>query len=79
MFIGPWALKSFKSIENMPPRMMLANFNGNPSATIISYYNPTNASDETDLNAFYNELSSLPWYSETQHSNHRWRHEYTNR
>ena len=39
--------------------MMVATFNGNPSVTIISCYNPTNASEETDLIAFYNELSSL--------------------
>ena len=39
--------------------MMVAPFNGNPSATIISCYNPTNVSEETDLIAFYNALSSL--------------------
>ena len=38
---------------------MVATFNDNPSATIISCYSPTNASEETDLIAFYNELSSL--------------------
>ena len=39
--------------------MMIATFNGNPSATIISCYSPTNVSEKTDLIAFYNELSSL--------------------
>ena len=39
--------------------MTLAIFNGNPSETIISWYSPTNVSEETDLSAFYNELSSL--------------------
>ena len=39
--------------------MMVATFNGTPSATIISCYSPTNVSKETDLIAFYNELSSL--------------------
>ena len=39
--------------------MMVATFNGDSSTTIISYYSPTNASDETDLINFYNELSSL--------------------
>ena len=39
--------------------MMVATFNGNPSTTIISCYNPTHVSDETDLVAFYNELPSL--------------------
>ena len=39
--------------------MMIATFSGNPSATIISCNSPTNVSEETDLIAFYNELSSL--------------------
>ena len=39
--------------------MVVATFNGNPSATIISCNSPTNVSEETDLIAFYNELSSL--------------------
>ena len=38
--------------------MMVATFNGNPSATIICY-SPTNVSEETNLIAFYDELSSL--------------------
>ena len=39
--------------------MLTATFNGNPRATIISCYSPTNVSDETELVAFYDELSSL--------------------
>ena len=39
--------------------MIVATFNGNPNATIISCYSPTNVSDETYLVAFYNELFSL--------------------
>ena len=39
--------------------MMVAKFNGNPSTMIISCYSPTNASDEKNLDTFYNELSSL--------------------
>ena len=38
---------------------MVATFNGNPRATIISCYSPTNVSEETELVAFYDELSSL--------------------
>ena len=38
---------------------MVATFNGNLSATIISCYSPTNVSEETDLIAICNELSSL--------------------
>ena len=59
ILIGPRALKSLNSIEKTQPRMMVATFNGNPSTTIISLYSPINVSDETDLIAIYNELSSL--------------------
>ena len=59
ILIGPWALKFLNSIEKIQPRMMVATFNGNPSATIISCYSPINVSEETDLITFYNELSSL--------------------
>ena len=59
MLIGPRALKSLNSIEKIQPRVMVTMFNSNPSTTIISYYSPTNASDETDLDTFYKELSSL--------------------
>ena len=38
---------------------MAATFNGNPRATIISCYSPTNVSEETELVTFYDELSSL--------------------
>ena len=38
---------------------MVATFNGNPRATIISCYSPTNVREETELVAFYDELSSL--------------------
>ena len=57
--IGPRALKSLNIIERVQPRMMVATFNGNPKATIISCYTPTNVSEETELVAFYDELSSL--------------------
>ena len=39
--------------------MSVATFNGNPSSTIISFYSPTNVYEETDLIAFYDELSFL--------------------
>ena len=57
--IGPQALKSLNSIEKIQPRMMVATFNGNPSATIISCYSPTNVSKEIELIAFYDELYPL--------------------
>ena len=59
MLIGPQALKSLNSIEKIQPRMMVATFNGNPRAIIISCYSLTNVSAETELIAFHYELSSL--------------------
>ena len=59
MLIGPRVLKTLNSIERIQPRMMAATFNGNPKATIISCYSPTNVSEETELVTVYEELSSL--------------------
>ena len=39
--------------------MVIATFNGSQRATIISGYIPTNVSEETELIAFYDELSPL--------------------
>ena len=41
--------------------MMCAIFNGNLRTIIISCYSPTNASDETGIITFYNEISSFVW------------------
>ena len=49
ILIGPRALKSLNTIERIQPRMMVATFKGNPKATIISCYSPTNVSEETEL------------------------------
>ena len=57
MLIGP--RPTLNSIDRIQPRMMAATFNGNPKATIISCYSPTNVSEETELVTFYGELSSL--------------------
>ena len=59
ILIGPRALKTLSSIDIKQPRMLAATFNGNPRATIISCKSLTNVSEETELVAFYDELSSL--------------------
>ena len=59
ILIGSRALKSLNRIEGIQPTMMVATFNGNPRATIISCYSPTNVRVETELVAFYDELYSL--------------------
>ena len=52
-------VKSLNSFERIQPRMMVATFNGNPRATIISCNSPTNISEKNEQVAFYDELSSL--------------------
>ena len=59
MLLSPCTLKSLYSIEKIQPTIMVATFNSNPDTMIISCYSHTNASDETDLDTFYNELSSF--------------------
>ena len=49
LLIGPRALKTLNSVEKIQPRMMAATFNGNPRATIISCYSPTNVSEENEI------------------------------
>jgi len=36
---------------------MIATLNGNPQATLICCYSPTNCSDENDIESFYRELA----------------------
>ena len=36
---------------------MCATFNGNSRTIIVSSFSPTNATNETDITTFYNELS----------------------
>ena len=79
LLLSPRALKSLNSIERLQPRMMLATFNGNSSIKSINCYRPANASDQTDIIIFYNELSSFLLYLQTQCSNHQWRHKRSNR
>ena len=55
MLIGPRAKKSLNSIEKIQPRMIVAAFNSDPSATIIYCYNSSNVSEETDIITFYNK------------------------
>ena len=59
MLIGPRALKKLNSIERIQTKMMAATFNGNPRATIICCYSPSNVGEETELVAFYDDLSFL--------------------
>ena len=59
MLLGHCAQKSLNSIEKMQQRMMCASFNEKPCESITSFNSPSNASDETEIITFYNDLSSL--------------------
>ena len=41
---------------------MCATFNGDPRITIVACYSLINASNKTDIDTFYNMLSSLAWH-----------------
>ena len=49
ILFGSCALKSLKGIEGIQPRKMRATFHDNSYTTIISWYNPTHASDDTNI------------------------------
>ena len=62
MLLNPWALKSLNSKERIQPRMISVSSNSSPCATIVSWYSPTNLSDETDIIIFFDTVSSLVWH-----------------
>ena len=41
------------------PQIIVTSFLGNLQTTVISYYSPTNVSNETDAERFYSDLSIL--------------------
>ena len=59
MLFSPQAYNALISAEMITPRIMIATFNGNPQTTIISCYSPTNVSDETKVETFYEDLISV--------------------
>ena len=59
MLIVHRALETLNSIDRIKLRMMTATFNCNPRIIILSCYSPTNVSEETEQDVFYDELSSL--------------------
>ena len=59
MLLSPHATKSLNSIEKITSRILVETFHGNPEATLISCYSPTNIADEHEVIDFYDDLSSL--------------------
>ena len=62
LLLSPSAIKSLIKVEKLSPRIISANFNGNPITTVVSCYSPTNVSDEDDVSEFYNNMSSFTRY-----------------
>ena len=59
MLLSPDAYKAMNSIESLSPRILVATFNGNPQATVISCCSPTNVQEEIEVEKFYDDLSSV--------------------
>ena len=51
------ALKSLAGIKSHTPRIMQANFTGNPNCAIIIIYAPTSQATDEELDEFYNDLN----------------------
>ena len=51
------ALKSLAGIKSHTPRIMQANFTGNPKCAIIIIYAPTSQATDEELDEFYNDLN----------------------
>uniref|UniRef100_A0A0L8GVI4 Endonuclease/exonuclease/phosphatase domain-containing protein n=1 Tax=Octopus bimaculoides TaxID=37653 RepID=A0A0L8GVI4_OCTBM len=62
LLLSPHTLKSRNTIERITSRLIIVNFNGNPSTTVTCCYRPTNVSDEQEVINFYNDISSLVRY-----------------
>ena len=59
ILLSPKAHKALNSVETINPRILVATFNGNPAATVISCYSPTNVSNVVEREEFYAELAEL--------------------
>ncbi len=57
MLMSPKAYKALNSMSKICPRIIKANFNGNPVTTVISCYSPTNCSDDRTRTSFYSNLT----------------------
>ena len=57
LLLSPSATNSLINVEKISPRIITANFNGNPITIVVSCYSPTNVSDEDDVSEFYNNMS----------------------
>ena len=55
----PSCLTKLLAQKKVTPKILLSTFTGNPQATIIGRYSPTNVSEEVETETFYDKLSSI--------------------
>lgn len=58
ILLSPKAMENLLSVEKISPRVVIANFKGNPRTTVVSCYSPHNNSGDEEINQFYNTLRS---------------------
>ena len=58
LLLSPKAMENLSNIEVISPRVIIADFEGNPKTTIISCYSPHNNNSDADIEQFYNTLRS---------------------
>ena len=56
LLLSPRASDNLLKKERISPRIMKAEFGGNPKSTVIACYSPTNVSAEADVTQFNHEL-----------------------
>ena len=59
MFLSPKVYRSLPNVESISSRIMIATFNGNPKATVVSCYSSTNCSVEEEAQELYVQLTEL--------------------
>ena len=56
LLLGRSARKSLLKATKVHPRVLVAEFDGNPKCTVIVIYSPTNSAPEEEVEEFYNVL-----------------------
>ena len=59
ILLFPRASSNLLNIEKITDLIVVAEINCNPKARVVSCYSPTNISDESSIDAFYQDLKSL--------------------
>ena len=57
--ISPKAKAALNYVSKVSSRIIVANFNSNPSLTTISCYSPTNCADVDNVEVFYEDLTEV--------------------